>query len=194
MIVIDPGHGGTETGLITSNGLKEKTIALKLARKTGKLLERRYNVVLTRNSDLHIPARERIFLANKNKAALFLSIHLHQSNQPFVFLYYFDPPEPHSQLADAEDRTWKSHPLLHQPASKQAIHSFFSIFSTHKKSLQCVSTGSPVRLLEGSTMPAILIEPLCISTLPQQPDEIEIILDEYAVLISKSIDHYFMGE
>ncbi|WP_300457709.1 N-acetylmuramoyl-L-alanine amidase [Desulfobacula sp.] len=194
MIVIDPGHGGTDTGLISSSGLKEKNIALKLARKTGKLLEKRYNVLLTRNNDLHIPARERIFLANKNTADLFLSIHLHRSNQPFVFCYYFDPPAPYPKLATANDSTWKSHPLLHQPGSKQVINSFFSIFSTHKKTHQFLSTGSPILLLEGLTMPAILIEPFCISTLPQPPDEIDIILDEYAVLISKSIDHYFMGE
>ena len=40
-------------------------------------------------------------------------------------------------------------------------------------------------------MPAILIEPLSISILPHNPDEMNIILDEYAVLIAKSIDLYF---
>ena len=65
-IVIDPGHGGTNNGLVTSSGLKEKSIVLKLAKKTAQKLESRYNVFLTRTRDVDIPPRERIFITNKH--------------------------------------------------------------------------------------------------------------------------------
>ncbi len=191
IIVIDPGHGGTENGLVSSSGIKEKTITLQLAKKIAQELETRYNVLLTRTRNFNTSPRERVFLANKNKADLFLSIHLHQSSQASAFFYYFDPPESYKLPPQIKDNTWKSHPLLHQAGSKKATTSFFNIFSTNKKTIRFFSNGAPILLLEGATMPAILIEPLSILTLPQHPDEIKKILDEYALLISKSIDLYF---
>ena len=191
IIVIDPGHGGTKNGLISSIGLKEKTITLKLAKKTAQQLETRYNVILTRTGDTDISPRERIFMANKNSADFFLSIHLHHSKEPSHFFYYFDPPEIYKGSTAAVKNTWKSQPLLHQSKSKQAVNSFLSIFLANKKTNYFFSKGAPIITLEGATMPAILIEPLSISTLPQHLDEIENILDEYALLIAKSIDLYF---
>jgi len=191
IIVIDPGHGGIETGIVSSGGLTEKTIVLKLAQKTAQQLETRYNVLLTRNQDVDIPFQERIFFTNKNKADLFLSIHLHDSIKPSFFLYYFDLPESYERLTPAGNNTWKSQPLIHQADCKQAVNSFLSIFSADKTAVRFFSKGAPIILLEGATMAAILIEPLSISTLSRHPEEIETILDEYALLISKSIDLYF---
>ncbi|CCK78604.1 N-acetylmuramoyl-L-alanine amidase family protein [Desulfobacula toluolica] len=191
IIVIDPGHGGTQNGIVSSSGINEKTITLQLAEKIAQQLENRYNVLLTRTQNITISARERIFLANKNKADLFISIHLHQTNKYSAFFYYFDPPESYKHPPHIKDNKWKSHPLLHQAESKKAITSFCSIFSANKNAIRFFSTGAPILLLEGATMPAILIEPLSVLTLPQHPDEIENILTEYAALISKSIDLYF---
>ena len=191
IIVIDPGHGGHYSGLATSFGVQEKTIALKLAQKTAQKLEARYNVILTRTKDTNISPQERMFIANNNLAEFFLSIHLHNSKEPASFFFYFDLPEPGKGETLSAENTWKSQPLFHQPESKQAINSFLSIFSARKKTNHFFSTGAPIILLEGATMPAILIEPLSISILPHNPDEMNIILDEYAVLIAKSIDLYF---
>ena len=51
--------------------------------------------------------------------------------------------------------------------------------------------ASPTTLLQGTDMPAILIEPFPISILPKETAELEAIIDEYALLISKSIDTFF---
>ncbi len=190
-IVIDPGHGGTNNGLVTSSGLKEKSIVLKLAKKTAQKLESRYNVFLTRTRDVDIPPRERIFITNKHSADLFLCIHLHQSSEPSGFFYYFDPPELYRPSTLTAKNTWKTQPLIHQSKSKHAVDSFLTIFSIHKKINNFSSKGAPIMPLEGATMPAILIEPFSISLLARNPDAIEKILDEYAFLISKSIDIYF---
>ena len=81
VIVIDPGHGGVETGAIGPTGLREKEVALDLARRVQRRLQRDRNltVVLTRDEDRLIGLDERTAIANYNRADLFLSIHLNAS-------------------------------------------------------------------------------------------------------------------
>lgn len=81
IIVIDPGHGGVETGAIGPTGLREKEVALDLARRLQRRLQRDHNltVVLTRDEDRLIGLDERTAIANYNRADLFLSIHLNAS-------------------------------------------------------------------------------------------------------------------
>ncbi|WP_337044029.1 N-acetylmuramoyl-L-alanine amidase family protein [Emticicia sp. 17c] len=76
-IVIDAGHGGKDPG--TSFGkLKEKNIALSITLKVGKLIEEELGikVVYTRKKDVFIPLHERGEIANRNKADLFICIHV----------------------------------------------------------------------------------------------------------------------
>ncbi|MBT3178055.1 MAG: N-acetylmuramoyl-L-alanine amidase [Desulfobacula sp.] len=191
IIVIDPGHGGNSSGLAASGGIKEKNIVLKLAQRTAQKLENHYNVILTRTEDISISQRERMFIANKNSADFFLSIHLNNSRDASSFLYYFDPPEPEKSKVHAAENTWKSQPLLQQAETKKAVNSFLNVFSAVKKINNYFSNGAPAIILEGATMPAILIEPISISILPPDTEETNAILDEYAVLIAKSIHLYF---
>lgn len=191
IIVIDPGHGGPQKGIDSSSGIQEKAITLKLAKKAAQILEARYNVILTRSKDVDIPVRERIFTANKVRADLFISIHLNHSAQLSGFFYYFDLNEIHHHPPSVGNSTWKSQALLHQTKSKQAVKSFFTVFSINKKAFRFFQKSAPILLLEGATMPAVLIEPLSISTLHQPLKKIESILEETALIIAKSIDLYF---
>ena len=77
-IVLDPGHGGGETGAIGPSGTEEKEITLLLARALKSRLERRLpvRVILTRGGDAELPLDSRTALANQNKADLFISLHL----------------------------------------------------------------------------------------------------------------------
>ncbi len=81
IIVIDPGHGGVETGATGPTGLQEKTVTLDLARRVQRSFQRDRNVtvVLTRDDDRLIGLDERTAIANYNRADLFLSIHLNAS-------------------------------------------------------------------------------------------------------------------
>jgi N-acetylmuramoyl-L-alanine amidase len=80
-VVIDPGHGGHDTGAEGPHGLLEKDVVLDLAKRLGKLIEERMGaeVIYTRSDDTFIPLRERTALANERKADLFLSIHANSS-------------------------------------------------------------------------------------------------------------------
>lgn len=77
-IVLDPGHGGSETGAVGPSGTEEKEISLLLARALKSRLERRLpvRVILTRNEDADLAHDTRTAIANQNKADLFISIHL----------------------------------------------------------------------------------------------------------------------
>ncbi|MGE3364041.1 MAG: N-acetylmuramoyl-L-alanine amidase [Rhizobiaceae bacterium] len=76
-IVVDPGHGGIDGGAKSANGTIEKTITLAFAQELKKKLEEsgRYNVLLTRETDVFIPLGARVAFARKHGARLFISIH-----------------------------------------------------------------------------------------------------------------------
>jgi N-acetylmuramoyl-L-alanine amidase len=80
-IVVDPGHGGAESGALGPGGVQEKDLTLQLARDLTARLEQRLpvRVVLTRSDDSTLPLDTRTAIANQNKADLFISIHLNSS-------------------------------------------------------------------------------------------------------------------
>jgi N-acetylmuramoyl-L-alanine amidase len=76
-IVVDAGHGGTD-GATKGVFSREKDIALQVALRLGKAIEENLKdvkVVYTRTTDVFIPLYERIGIANRNKADIFISIH-----------------------------------------------------------------------------------------------------------------------
>ncbi|MDF2797963.1 MAG: N-acetylmuramoyl-L-alanine amidase [Devosia sp.] len=86
LVVIDPGHGGIDSGAETANGVKEKDIVLSFALRLQELLVEsgRFDVALTREDDTFLRLEERVALARTNKADLFLSIHADSFQQPEI--------------------------------------------------------------------------------------------------------------
>lgn len=76
VIVLDPGHGGVDPGAMR-RGVVEKDLVLRFSRQLKKELEatKRYRVVMTRDSDIYVPLRERVERARRARADLFISIH-----------------------------------------------------------------------------------------------------------------------
>jgi N-acetylmuramoyl-L-alanine amidase len=85
-VVLDPGHGGHDTGTIGPTGYMEKDLVLDVALRLGKLIEQRMGseVIYTRTDDTFVPLEGRTALANEKKADLFLSIHANSSPYPHV--------------------------------------------------------------------------------------------------------------
>jgi len=77
VVVVDAGHGGKDPGASAVNGGKEKDITLKTALALKERLERdgRYDVRLTRDSDVYVEHEDRVTLARKWGAELFISLH-----------------------------------------------------------------------------------------------------------------------
>ncbi len=77
LIIIDPGHGGIDPGAIGTNKVYEKHVVLALAKELKKQLEStgEYRVSLTRNTDTFIKLGNRVKIARKHNADLFISLH-----------------------------------------------------------------------------------------------------------------------
>ncbi len=104
-VVIDPGHGGDETGAEGESGIFEKDIVLDIAQRLKRQLQKvpGLKVYLTRDRDLTLDLDERTAIANNKHADLFISIHVNASRGKKVsgaetfFLSY--------EAADEEIRT-----------------------------------------------------------------------------------------
>ncbi len=77
LIVLDPGHGGIDTGSKGASGEMEKDIVLEFALMLRDKLERsgKYRVAMTRSDDSFIALAERVRFARQQSGALFISIH-----------------------------------------------------------------------------------------------------------------------
>jgi N-acetylmuramoyl-L-alanine amidase len=77
LVVLDPGHGGIDTGTKGPNGQMEKDIVLDFAKRLREKIETagKYRVLLTRSDDTFVPLAERVRFAREASAALFISIH-----------------------------------------------------------------------------------------------------------------------
>jgi N-acetylmuramoyl-L-alanine amidase len=96
IIVIDPGHGGKDSGAVGPTGLKEKDVALAISKKLRTALKKKCKckVYLTRNNDRFIELDDRTVFANSLNADLFISVHLnsHRNRRARGIETYFLSP------------------------------------------------------------------------------------------------------
>jgi N-acetylmuramoyl-L-alanine amidase len=77
-VVLDPGHGGHDTGALGPNGLMEKEVVLDLGLRVARLLRQRLGVrvLMTRTADVFVPLPDRVAFANQAKADFLVSLHV----------------------------------------------------------------------------------------------------------------------
>lgn len=77
VIVIDPGHGGVDPGAVAAGGVTEKEIVLAFSLRLRDRLQEngQYQVIMTRDSDVFVSLAERVRIARRAQADLFISIH-----------------------------------------------------------------------------------------------------------------------
>lgn len=81
LVILDPGHGGKDSGTM-KNGMVEKELALDVTQRVERLLrERGLVVALTRADDSYVSLQDRATLANKQPAAVFVSIHFDEAGR-----------------------------------------------------------------------------------------------------------------
>lgn len=181
-IVIDPGHGGHDTGTIGPSGLEEKDLVLDVGLRLRKLIETETDseVFMTRSTDKFVPLEERTAIANEDGADLFISIHANASSDQRVrgietyYLNFTRDPEA-LQLAARENAT--SQESVHQLQDliqKIALNNKIeesqelarNIQTVLYKRMSKVSRGihnrgvrqAPFVVLIGASMPSILTE------------------------------------
>ena len=208
VIVLDPGHGGDDSGAGSSDGTSEKAVALKLAQLIANELDRDVKVVLTRTDDYGVDLSKRTALANQLNADLFVSLHCGgsfvYSTAGTLIFYYRDFRE--KQENNEENRLntdidrqaavpWDQVQNAHVNDSRrlaQAIKARISNMEAIKKSSV---QGAPLAVLKGANMPAILLE---VGYLTNPSDEKALrdakFLIDLAQEISKGVEDFFSNE
>jgi N-acetylmuramoyl-L-alanine amidase len=217
-IVIDPGHGGHDTGTIGPNGLLEKDLVLDVSRRLGKLLEARLGaeVVFTRRDDTFIPLETRTSIANQEQADLFVSVHANSSHDPDArgvetyYLNFTSSPEALDVAARENAASDKDihelQDLVKKIALKEKIEESREFASDVQQSLHsglaAKTSGvrdrgvkkAPFVVLIGANMPSILAE---ISYISNPGDEKRLKSPDYRQRIAESlyrgISHYVNG-
>ena len=130
-IVIDPGHGGHDTGTISPGGMREKDLVLDVARRLRAYIKHNYadvEVVLTRDSDRFVALEERTAIANSRRADLFISIHANASPSKVasgVETYFLSPDRAPSE--DRETAARENARLAAQESSEKTQPVFASV-------------------------------------------------------------------
>ena len=94
-VVVDAGHGGKDNGAFRRYGGAEKQATLDVAtRLARKLRESQFHTVMTRSSDVFIPLDERAAISNRQKNAIFVSVHFNDSGRRGIrgFETYYHSP------------------------------------------------------------------------------------------------------
>ncbi len=207
-IVIDPGHGGHDTGTIGPNGLEEKDLVLEVGRRLGKLLETRLGaeVVYTRRDDTFIPLETRTAIANQARADLFVSIHANSSHDPGArgvetyYLNFTSSPEALEvaarENAVSEKSIYELQDLVKKIALKEKIEESREFAGDVQSSLHSGLAAkspairdrgvkkAPFIVLIGANMPSILAE---ISFVSNPTDEHRLATSEYRERIAESL-------
>jgi N-acetylmuramoyl-L-alanine amidase len=207
-IVIDPGHGGHDTGTIGPDGLKEKDLVLEVGRRLGKLLQTRLGaeVVYTRKNDTFIPLETRTAIANQERADLFISIHANSSQDSDArgvetyYLNFTSSPEALEvaarENAVSEKSIYELQDLVKKIAMKEKIEESrefagdvqeFLHSGLAAKSPAIRDRGvkkAPFIVLIGANMPSILAE---ISFVSNPTDEHRLQTSEYRQRIAESL-------
>jgi N-acetylmuramoyl-L-alanine amidase len=207
-IVIDPGHGGHDTGTIGPRGLEEKDLVLEIGRRLGKLLEARLGaeVIYTRTDDTFVPLETRTAIANQERADLFVSIHANSSRDPAargVETYYLNFTSSSEALEVAARENSASDKSIHELqelvktiALKEKIEESREFAANVQRSLHnglaAKSPGvrdrgvkkAPFVVLIGANMPSILAE---ISFVSNPGDERRLRTAEYRQRIAESL-------
>lgn len=86
LVVIDPGHGGIDSGAVGRKHTLEKEITLAFSKQLKEELTTRYGIeaILTREEDVFVPLAERVTIARQNEASLFVSVHADSIREKYV--------------------------------------------------------------------------------------------------------------
>jgi N-acetylmuramoyl-L-alanine amidase len=83
LVVIDPGHGGRDPGTAAADSIAEKDVAIAIAQRLASALSSRgFETLLTRTDDTFLSLADRMAVANRAHADLFISVHLNSSPDP----------------------------------------------------------------------------------------------------------------
>lgn len=204
-VVIDPGHGGADTGSRGASGLAEKDIVMDLAREIGAALRAAgFNVVMTRISDADPPLDERAAVANAQRDAIFISLHVGSAGpegtvRTYTYFFPSNSPPPLSAASfpgatspapaapPANFVPWRHAQENYVPQSRK-LGDLIQVELTQKfKGSPEISANVPVAVLRSVTAPAVAVE---ISNISAGQQALENMAPDLAASIARAVTAY----
>ena len=207
VIVLDPGHGGNDSGAGRGSEFAEKRFTLVLAEKIATRLGARHRVELTRTADVQMAPADRAAVANHLRADLMIS--LHTAVAPYcsdrtAAVYYHDderlkiPFGTSSQNmpaeSDAERPTWDRLQIRHQHQSQNLAAALKRSLGDSETFDSVTISGVPLAPLMAADLPAVLVEVGCMhpaATTNRQTLDRQ--LDGYATALATAIETALPG-
>lgn len=183
-LVLDPGHGGDNLGAVGVLGVREKALALDVARRVAEYVRQHSSVevVLTRDGDQSVPLRQRPRLANEFRGDAFISIHAnaHETSDAWGMEVFFlaagSSIQATRELIEREEGIEPAQPTAALPWSIESIVAEMGHAAAHARSesfavalaagLQKARPGvrfrgvrqAPFGVLKEARMPAVVLE------------------------------------
>ena len=162
VVVLDPGHGGQDSGAMCG-GVLEKDLTLDVARRIDRLLNSEgIATLMTRVGDIYVSLADRAAFANRVRKCIFVSIHFNEDNKPVasgVETYY----AAHQITAGSFLASWL--PFLWRPLSDSPNPESQNLAALVQEALvartRSIDRGTEARqffVIANVTSPAILIE------------------------------------
>ncbi len=208
VVVIDPGHGGDDTGATGPDGSPEKVITLNFARILAAELDRGYKVVLTRTTDSMLDLEKRTSLANYPRGDLFISIHTSASynhGTTGIRIYWYQKfaedsltrsePPPNAAAQPGSSLLWTQAQDRFREDSLSLADNIRGRLDDLYEARDIRLQGAPLLVLQGANMPALLIEIGHLSN-PKEENKLndQPYLIDLARAIRRGIDDYFEQE
>lgn len=157
VVVLDPGHGGGDPGETGAAGTREEDVVLDIALRVADLLADGFEVILTRREDVALTHEQRANEANYRDADVFVSIHLGASsavsaNGVGVFVSSGTMTTPAGRTIAS--RTGQNGQAENRRLAEQVASSIHASTASTVRGIH----AAPCRVLEGLTMPAVLVE------------------------------------
>lgn len=198
-VVIDPGHGGSDPGIVVAAGTAEtpdfleKDITLQIAKMLEISLAQRLGVrvVLTREGDDFVSSENRTTIANSNRADVFVSVHV--NNSPFAAVSGFEVyimdygslelPEGYESLS-AQSQSLDYAQARHIEQSARLADQIVAAYKARNNGEDSALKRTPLFMLKGATMPAVHVE---IGYVSNPQDQALIRQDEFQQLLVAAI-------
>lgn len=205
-IMIDAGHGGSDSGSIGQKGTLEKNITLDIAKRLRNHLLKSgsYHVLMTREDDIAVPLTRRVEMARAAKADLFISIHLNYLPQKpinIIETYYFGPSNDEKairlakqenagseyELSDFKEIVEKLGKTMKLQESREFAESIQTnlYLNSRKQNSSVRDFGvkrAPFVVLLGVEVPSVLAEVSCLSN---QEEEMELNTEQHRENIAR---------
>lgn len=167
VVVIDPGHGGADSGLSGLMGKLEKKAALDFSKTLAEVFKSKFKVVLTRDDDYNVDSDQRAGIANRKGGRVFFSIHAGTGKYPnrdSITIFVIKPDSFRQgglcRRADSPALAlWHRNQLKYLTASLRLAETLASEFERSlPESIKISIRQAPVLVLRGVKAPAVLVE------------------------------------